>query len=55
MRTLAETKLSAIGDHISKAIEDDAISQEEYSLILSEYKHYNAMKEEIRMKTNKTA
>ena len=53
MRTLAETKQSAISDCISKALEDNAISQEEYSQILCEYMHYNAMKEEIRIKTKK--
>jgi len=53
MRTLAETKQSAISDCISKALEDDAISQEEYSQILCKYQHYNAMKKEIRIKTKK--
>ena len=54
IRTLAKTKLSVISDYISRAIEDDNVSDEEYALILSEYNKYNAMKDEIRMKT-KTA
>ena len=51
IRNLAETKLYSISDHISKAIEDGVISEEEYSLILSQYNDYNTMKEQIRLKT----
>ena len=51
IRTLAEAKLSAISDHISRAIEDDVISEGEYSLILAEYNKYNAAKDAIRLKT----
>jgi len=51
IRTLAEAKLSTISDHISKAIEDDVISEGEYTLILTEYNKYNAAKDAIRLKT----
>ena len=51
IRTLAETKLCIISDYISKAIQDNEISEEEYSLILAEYNKYSTMKEAIRLKT----
>jgi len=35
IRTLAEAKLSTLSDHISRAIEDDVISEGEYTLILT--------------------
>ena len=51
IRSLAETKLCIISEYISKAIEDNEISEEEYSLILAEYKDFNTKKDELRMKT----
>jgi hypothetical protein len=36
IKTLADAKLNTISDHISKALKDDVVSGEEYSLILSE-------------------
>jgi len=42
--------LNTISDHISKALTDDQISDEEYSLILSELDKFNQMREEIRSK-----
>lgn len=50
IKTLADAKLNTISDHISKALTDDQISDEEYSLILSELDKFNLMKEEIRSK-----
>ena len=50
IRTLAEAKLNTISDHISKALQDDKISDEEYSLILSEVEKFNEMKEQIQSK-----
>lgn len=50
IKTLAEAKLNTISDHISKALADDRISDEEYSLVLSELDKFNQMKEEIRSK-----
>ena len=51
IKTLAEAKLNTISDYVSKALEDDYISDEEYSLILNELGKFNEMKEEIRNKT----
>lgn len=48
IKTLAEAKLNTISDHISKALKDDVISDEEYSLVLSELEKFKNMKEEIR-------
>ena len=50
IKTLADAKLNTISDHISKALKDDKVSDEEYSLILSEVDKFNNMKEEIRSK-----
>ena len=51
VKTLAEAKLNTISDYVSKALEDDFISDEEYSLILNELGKFNEMKEEIRSET----
>src|ERR1043165_934524 len=48
IRTLAEAKLNTISGYISKALEDDGISDDEYCLILHEFEKYNEMKKEIR-------
>jgi len=48
IKTLAEAKLNTINDYVSKALEDDNISDEEYSLILNELVKFNDMKEDIR-------
>ncbi|KAH3876919.1 hypothetical protein DPMN_000771 [Dreissena polymorpha] len=50
IKTLADAKLNTISDLISKALADDQISDEEYSLILSELDKFNQMKEDIRSK-----
>src|ERR1043165_4537815 len=52
IKTLAEAKLNTISDYVSKALEDDNISDEEYSLILNEREKFNEMKDEIRSKMN---
>ena len=44
----AITKLDTIASHISKALMDDFISNEEFNLILEEINKYKALKEEIR-------
>lgn len=48
IKVLVEAKLNTINDHISKALKDDRISDEEYSLILSELEKFRQMKEKIR-------
>jgi hypothetical protein len=50
IRILASAKLNTVHSHISKALEDCAISDDEYKLILDEVDKYRAMKEEIRKK-----
>ena len=53
IKVLAEAKLNTISDLISKALNDDKVSDEEYTLILSELTKYREMKEEIRTSTKK--
>ena len=53
IKTLAMAKLDTIASHISKAMMDDFISDEEFKLIMSEMDKYKAMKEEIRSNTKK--
>ena len=48
IKTLAAAKLDTIASHISKALIDDFISNEEFNLIMEEMNKYKAMKEEIR-------
>ena len=50
---LASAKLDTIASHISKALMDDHISDEEFKLIMEELNKYKAMKEEIRNNTKK--
>ena len=50
---LASAKLDTIASHISKALMDDYISDEEFKLIMEELNKYKAMKEEIRNNTMK--
>ena len=45
---LAESKPNTIADHISVDLNDDKITEDEFSLILSEVDKYNQMKAEIR-------
>jgi hypothetical protein len=45
--TLAESKLNTIQNHISKAIEDGKISQEEFILISEERQKFREMKDKI--------
>ena len=53
IKTLATAKLDTIASHISKALMDDYISDEEFKLIMDELNKYKAMKEEIRNNTKK--
>ena len=50
---MAISKLDTIGSHISKALMDDFISNEEFNLILEEMNKYKTLKEEIRSNTKK--
>ena len=53
IKTIASAKLDTIASHISKAMMDDYISDEEFKLIMDEMNKYKAMKEEIRSNTKK--
>ena len=53
IKVIAETKLDTINGLISKALTDNKISDEEYTLILSEVIKYRKMKEDVRSKTRK--
>ena len=53
IKTLAMAKLDTIASHISKALMDDLISDEQFKLIMEEMNKYKEMKEEIRSNINK--
>ena len=53
IKTLATAKLDTIASHISKAMMDNFINDEEFKLIMGEMDKYKAMKEEIRSNTKK--
>ena len=53
IKTLAAAKLDTIVTHISKAMMDNFISDEEFKLIMEEMDKYKALKEEVRNKTKK--
>ena len=50
---MAISKLDTVASHISKALMDDFVSNEEFNLILEEMNKYKALKEEIRNNTKK--
>jgi hypothetical protein len=52
IKTLAEAKLSTINDLVSKALTDEYISDDEFSLIIRELVKFNKTKEEITKKIN---
>ena len=52
IKTTAVSKLNTITDHISKALKDSTISDEEFNLILSEFEKYQQLKKEIRNQLN---
>ena len=51
IKTIASTKLNPIASHISKALSDNKVADEEFQLILEELEKYKVMKEEVRSKT----
>ena len=53
IKTLAMAKLDTIASHISKAMMDDFINDEEFKLIMDELNKYKALKEEVRNNTKK--
>ena len=48
VRVLAESKLNTIADHVSRALTDGQISDEEFRLIIDEAQKYSQMKADIR-------
>ena len=48
---LAVSSLNATSNLISKALSDDSILGEEYSLILLEFETFTRMKEDLRIKS----
>ena len=50
IKTLASAKLDTIASHISKALSDNKVTDEEFQLILEELEKYKVMKEEVRSK-----
>ena len=53
IKMAASAKLDTIASHISKAMMDNYISDEEFKLIMEELNKYKAMKEEIRTNIKK--
>ena len=53
IKTLASAKLDTISSHISKAMMDNHINDDEFKLIMEELNKYKAMKEEIKNNTKK--
>ena len=53
IKTLACSKLDTIASHVSKALLDNFISDDEFKLIMDELNKYKAMKEEIKNNTKK--
>ena len=53
IKTIASIKLDTIFSHISKALSDKKVTDEEFQLIFEEWEKYKEMKEEVRVKTKK--
>ena len=50
---IAETKLNTITSHVSKALQDNSVTDEEFTLILNELDKYNELKTEVRNNSSK--
>ena len=53
IKMIASAKLDTIASHISKALSDNKVTDEEFQLILEELEKYKVMKEEARSKNKK--
>ena len=53
IKTIASAKLDMITSHVSKALSDNKVTDEEFRLILEELEKCKIMKEEVRSKTKK--
>ena len=52
-KVIASAKLDTIASHVSKALSDNKVTDEEFRLILEELEKYKVMKEEVRSKTKR--
>ena len=55
IKTIASAKLDTIASHVSKALSENNVTDEEFRLILEELEKYKVMKEEVRSKTKKNS
>ena len=53
IKMIASTKFDTIASHISKALSNNKVTDEEFRLILEELEKYKVMKEEVRSKAKK--
>ena len=53
IKTIASAKLDTIASHVSKALSNNKVTDEEFQLILEELEKYKVMKEEVRSMTKK--
>ena len=53
IKSIASAKLDTIASHVSKALSDNKVTDEEFRLILEELEKYKVMKKEVRSKTKK--
>ena len=53
IKMIASAKLDTITSHVSKALSDNKVTDEEFRLILEELEKYKVMKGEVRSKTKK--
>ena len=52
-KTIASTQIDTTASHVSEALSDNKVTDEEFRLILEELEKYKVMKEEVRSKTKK--
>ena len=55
IRVLAEAKLNTLSDHVSKALRDGEVSDDEFRLVLDEMEKYGQMKSTIRSQSQSAA
>ena len=53
IKTIASTKFNTISSHISKALSDNKVTDEEFQLILEELEKYKVKKEELGQRLRK--
>ena len=53
IKTIASTKIDTISSHISKALSDNKVTDEEFWLILEELEKYKVMKKKLELRLRK--